>query len=89
MLLPPSEHFITTLHGHGKLIADLRKVRNHIAHANQGTRTKFQQVVVNYYGAKVSSLTPGKMLLSPRFTPSLAEQWCKGTRIILREALRA
>ena len=58
-------------------------------HCIEGTRTKVQQVVVNYYAANVSNLTPGKMLLSPRFTPSLAEQWCKGTRIILREALRA
>ena len=88
-LLSPSEHFITTLRAHGHLLSDLRKVRNHIAHANRRTGTKFQQVVLNYYGAKVPSLTPGRMLLSPRFTPSLAAQWCRKTRIILRTALRA
>ena len=88
-LLPPSEHFITTFQAHGQLISNLRKARNHIAHANRSTGAKFQQVVLDHYGAKVPSLTPGRMLLSPRFTPSLAERWCKGTRIILRTALRA
>ena len=89
MLLCSSEHFTTTFRAHGHFLADLRKVRNHIAHANPRTRTKFQQVVLNHYGAKVPSLTPGRMLLSPRFNPSLAEQWCRKTRIILRAALRA
>jgi len=88
-LFPPTEHFIATLQGHSKFIADIRKVRNHIAHANEGTRTKFQQVVLNYYGAVVPSLTPGRMLVSPRFKPSLAERWARETHIVVRAALRA
>ena len=76
MLLGPNEHFVDTLLGHGGFISDLRKVRNHIAHGNDGTHQKFQESVANFYGAKVYGLTPGKMLLSSRFRPTLVEQFC-------------
>ena len=80
---PSNEHFVATLLGHGQFISDLRKIRNHIAHGNAGTRGKFQEVVSNYYGARVPALTPGRMLLSSRFSPLLVEQFCVNTRAIL------
>ena len=88
-LFPPHEHFVEVLRVHGQLISDLRKVRNHIAHRNQGTRSGFQEVVQNNYGAVVPGLTPGRMLLSPRFTPLLVEQFCQKIGIVLEHALKA
>ena len=88
-LLPTTEHFLMTLRSHGLLISELRKVRNHIAHGTRSTGAKFQEVVARYYGAKVPGLMPGQMLLSQRFTPSLAEKWCRETRVVLKAALRA
>lgn len=87
-LFPTKEHFIDTIIGHGKFISDLRKVRNHIAHGNAGTRHRFDEVVYNYYGANVNAITPGKMLLSSRFSPLLLEQFCKQTRIILLAVIK-
>lgn len=88
-LFPQNEHFVDTLRGHGRFISDLRKVRNHIAHGNRGTRIKFNGVVRNYYGADINSMTPGRMLLSSRFTPILVEEFCRTTQVILLTAIRA
>ena len=89
LLFPGSEHFVSTVNAHGQFISDLRKVRNHIAHNNRGTRRRFQEVVRNYYGASVHSMTPGRMLLSTRFSPILVEKFCRQTRIVLLSAIKA
>ena len=88
-LFPPSEHFVVTMVGHSGFLDDLRKVRNHIAHGNEGTHRHFQNVVAARYGAKVPGLTPGRMLLSSRFKPLLLEQYCRQTGAILRAAIKA
>lgn len=49
---------------------DMRNVRNHIAHNNAGTRSKFQSVVLRHYGARVRTVTPGLFLLSQRPGPA-------------------
>ena len=90
-LFPTREHFIETIVGHGQFISDLRKVRNHIAHGNAGTRRRFDEVVRKYYGANVNAVTPGKMLLSSRFSPQrriLLERFCRTTRIILLAVIK-
>ena len=87
-LFPTREHFIETIVGHGQFISDLRKVRNHIAHGNAGTRRGFDEVVRNRYGANVNAITPGKMLLSSHFSPLLLKEFCQGTRIILLAAIK-
>jgi hypothetical protein len=83
-----NEHFVAILLGYGGFISDLRKVRNHIAHGNEGTYKRFQEVVTRHYGAHVPGLTPGRMLLSSRFSPILVEQFCRQTNAILKAALR-
>lgn len=88
-LCPSAEHFVTTLSGHGDYISDLRKVRNHIAHGNSGTRSKFQHVVRKRYGASIPSLTPGKLLISSRFSPLIVEEYCRKARVILKASLKA
>jgi len=87
-LFPQNEHFVTVIDVHGQFISDLRKVRNHIAHGNVGTRRKFSEVVKNYYGASVNGMTPGRMLLSNRFSPLLVEEFCRKTQIILLAAIK-
>ncbi len=89
MLFPRTEHFIATLLGHGIFVSDLRKVRNHIAHGNQGTHRAFQDVVANRYGVRIPGVTPATLLLSPRFRPILVEQYCLQTRAVLRAAIKA
>ena len=87
-LFPTNEHFVDTVVGHGQFISDLRKMRNHIAHGNASTRRKFDGVVRNYYGANVNAMTPGRMLLSSRFSPLLLEQFCRRTQVILLTAIK-
>lgn len=87
-LFPDNEHFVDTLVGHGQFISDLRKVRNHVAHCTPATRLKFDEVVKNYYGASINGMTPGRMLLSSRFSPLLVEVFCRKTQIILLSAIK-
>lgn len=87
-LFPSTEHFVASLKGHASFVADLRKIRNHIAHGNPGTRRGFQEVVYNRYGARVG-VTPGQLLLSSRFSPTLIETLCRQNSIILKTAIRA
>ncbi len=87
-LFPQNEHFVDIVNGHGRFISDLRKVRNHIAHNSVGTRRRFNEVVSNYYGAPVNGMTPGRMLLSGRFSPILVEEFCRKTQIILLAAIK-
>jgi hypothetical protein len=87
-LVSRTEHFTATLLNHGIFISDLRKVRNHVAHGTAGTYKGFQEVVSNIYGAKVPGMTPGRMLLSPRFKPPIVERLCRQTNIVLRTALK-
>jgi hypothetical protein len=89
MLFGRNEHFVGILLGYGGFISDLRKIRNHIAHGNDGTYKRFQEVVSRHYGADVPGLTPGRMLLSSRFNPILVEQLCRQTQVVLKTALKA
>ena len=87
-LFPQSEHFTLTILNHGGTISDMRKVRNRIAHQNQSSYHKFQEVVRRRYGANVPSMTPGRMLISSRFSPLLLREWILSTRTILKTAAR-
>ena len=87
-LFPRGEHFTATILNHGQLIADLRKVRNHIAHRTPSTRKRFQEVVLQKYGATIPSITPGRMLISKRFSPPLVEQWSRQVQIVTKTAIR-
>jgi len=87
-LFPEDEHFVSSLVAHERLISDIRKIRNHVAHGNRGTRTRFNDVIRNYYGADVNSITPGKMLISQRFNPPLLKTFTAKLRIIMLESIR-
>lgn len=51
---------------HSSFMADVRWIRNHIAHRNDGTRRNFSKLVRRYYGASVRGVTCGNLLVSPK-----------------------
>ena len=60
---------LSRIRAHGGTFADLRKIRNHIAHGNRVSFTGFQQIVLRVYGAKLNHVTPGMLLLTKRAKP--------------------
>lgn len=87
-LVDPTDPFITTLDAYNPSLEEMRSIRNHIAHRTSSTLAKFKPVVRHYYGAYVSAITPGTLLLSPRWVPSLIDEYITTTRILIRELTR-
>ena len=89
-ILDPAEHCITVLRNFGSHFTDLRYVRNHIAHRNDGSRSNFRKLVRRYYGANVPGITSEILLLSPRVsTPPLIEVHIRTSRTLIRDLLKA
>lgn len=76
------------LTNHGGLIDEIRRVRNRVAHNNRRSRLEFQIVVARHYGAQLNHITPGSMLLSPRFNPSLLDQLILKTKILIKALVK-
>ena len=87
-ILRPTEHVINVINTHATLINEMRHVRNHIAHTTSDTRKKFNNVVFQRYGAKLNSLTPGTLLLTPRWTPNILNQYFSQAKILMRTAVK-
>jgi hypothetical protein len=83
-LLDPKDHFMSTLDKHGTYIDEVRRVRNRIAHNNSTVRENFQTIVKRHYGAELNSMTPGTLLLSPRRTPVLIEDYLSRGRLLVK-----
>jgi hypothetical protein len=81
-VLDPSEPFTAACLAHGSVIAEMQVVRNRIAHANATSRAAYAKVVKRWYGAKRNNVSPGTLLLSPRFSPILLEQYLISCRVI-------
>ena len=88
-VLNSGDHFITTLDNHSLLIEEMRCVRNRIAHNNEKCRRDYQSVVRRYYGVVANSVTPGTLLLSPRATPPLINQYLAKSRILIKQLVIA
>lgn len=86
--LAPAEHALAVLDAHGVFVDELRRVRNRIAHNDTKARQNYQVVVKRYYGAKLNSVTPGTLLLSPRRRPVLLEQYLVKCRILVRNLVK-
>jgi hypothetical protein len=90
LTLDTADPFFAVCVRHGALLTEMRYVRNHIAHANAGTRTKFRTVITRYYGGVKQGVTPGLLLLTNAFGPDcLLNRYTTSTRVIVRETLRA
>lgn len=84
-----SDHLLIVLNIHASFIEEVRRVRNRIAHNNSNSRKKYRLVVQSHYGAFVNSVTPGILLLSPRRTPTLMEQYLRKSTILVKEIVKA
>ncbi len=84
----PNEHFISELDRHSFLLEEIRWIRNRIAHNNTNARNKYKKVVLRCYGAYVNSVTPGTLLLTPRKSPVLLEQYLKQARILIKDVIK-
>lgn len=79
-----------TMITYASTITEIRFIRNHIAHRNDGTRKNYRKVIVRYYGARVRGVTCGTLLISPRVsTPTLLEVLIRKSRAFMRELTRA
>jgi len=70
-------------------ISEMQAVRNRIAHNSKSSRKDFGSVVVRHYGASVNSVTPGVLLLSPRFAPRTLDRYIAICRIIVRDCSKS
>jgi len=66
MLIDRNDNCHAELIKHAGFMSEIRWIRNHIAHRNLGTRKNFVKLIRRYYGAKISGVTCGNLLLSPR-----------------------
>lgn len=90
LTLSASDPFFATVSAHGSLLTEMRYVRNHIAHANSGTRADFHKVVRQHCGGLRRGLTPGLLLLmSTLGPPSLLQSYIVASRVAIKDLLRA
>lgn len=84
-----TDPFTVTCSGHGVILREMQAIRNRIAHNNKSSRAAFSAVVQRRYGAKLNHVTPGLLLLTPRFTPTLLDQYLLACQIISKSCARA
>jgi hypothetical protein len=89
-LLDPLDHSISVVRNFGAHFTEMRYIRNHITHKNEGTRTNFRKLVQSYYGANVPGITSGVLLLSERVSkPPLIEVHIRKSRTLIKDILKA
>jgi hypothetical protein len=87
-VLDANNPFLTVCSANALVISEMQAVRNRIAHKNANSRTAFATVVVRHYGAALNNVSPGLLLLSPRFAPSMLERYIASCRVILKNSAR-
>lgn len=87
-VLPNTEHFNQTVAGHAVIIAEMQAVRNRIAHRNENARSAYAKVVFRRYGASRNNVSPGLLLLTPRFHPPLLTTYVASCRTIIKTCVR-
>lgn len=88
-VIDPNDNIIIVVDRNGSLIDELRRVRNRIAHNNEQSRRNYREIVRRHYGAVLNHITPGVLLLTPRISPSLLEQYIIKQRIVMKDAVKA
>jgi hypothetical protein len=88
-VLDAKDPFTMTCNANALVISEMQAIRNRIAHRNARSHSAFSTVVQRHYGAKLNNMSPGLMLLSPRFSPTLLESYIGACRIIARSCARA
>ena len=71
-------------------LTELRYIRNHIAHRNDGSKKNYIKLIRKYYGAPVHGITCGNLLLSSRVhKPPLVEVHIRNSRVMIKDLVRA
>jgi len=88
-VVDPTDACHNRLRSHGSTLAQVRRIRNHIAHRNRNSSQQFQIVVQSIYGARLNNVTPGTLLLTPRGGPTpLIRRLIIGSRTAVTEVFR-
>ncbi len=88
-VLDPSNAFNAACKANALTISDMQAIRNRIAHSNSKSRAAFAAVVKRHYGAKLNHISPGLLLMSTRFSPTLLEQYLGTCRAIMKGCAKA
>jgi hypothetical protein len=88
-VLDSSNTFLSICSANTLLISEMQAVRNRIAHRNTGSRSAFATVVQRHYGAYLNNVSPGLLLLSPRFRPPLLELYIASSRVIVKNCSKS
>jgi len=88
-VLDPSNAFNGVCNANALAISEMRAIRNRIAHSNAKSRAAFAQVVRRRYGATLNHMSPGLLLMSPRYSPTLLEQYVGACRTITKGCAKA
>lgn len=88
-VLDATDDFTEVINAHAAVIADMRAVRNRIAHANASSRAAFAAVVRKHYGARRNHVSPGMFLLSPRSSARPLDLYLATCRVIARDCVKA
>lgn len=88
-VIPTTEPFLLACSANSLVISEMQAVRNRIAHNNANSRTAYSGVVQRHYGAKINSISPGLLLLTTRFFPTLLNQYLATCRVIIKACARA
>jgi hypothetical protein len=87
-VLDANNPLLTVCSANALVISEMQAVRNRIAHKNANSRTAFATVVVRHYGAALNNISPGLLLLSPRFAPTMLERYIASCRVILKHSAK-
>jgi len=83
-LINVTDHCIGIMRTYAPHLTEIRYVRNHIAHRNDGTRKNYRSILRKYYGAFLPGITCGPLLLSNRVSkPPLLEVYIRTSRVLL------
>lgn len=88
-VLDPSNAFNAVCNANALSISEMQAIRNRIAHSNANSRAAFAVVVQRYYGATLNHVSPGLLLISTRFSPTLLEQYLGACRAIMKGCAKA
>lgn len=88
-VIPAADSYCTVVTNHGPELDRMRRMRNHIAHGNRDTSRKFRPVVTHFYGAALPHITPGVLLLSPRFGPTVLSRAFVFARVFAKDLIKA
>jgi hypothetical protein len=88
-LIDSADHSMTVLRNFGAFLTEVRYIRNHVAHRNDGTRVNFRKLIRKYYGASPPGINSGTLLLSDRVSkPPLIEVHIRTARVLLKELVK-